>query len=767
MSVPPVQAEGNDAVYIKHRLIELAYQNMPVALVSTAIVVSLMFGFLFYSAPPEMLLPWAAGFVAVLAMRMFSLLWFNRAKQAQRGDSRRLYSVARWLYFTGVVLTGCMWSAMVIWLMPELDVNGSILLFVIVLGMSSGAIPSMGYQKLAIMVFITQLIGSLMWMTYALSVPNMLGVLITFVVYLVFLFRTAASFHESVKKMLVLQQQAIFHEKEILRQREVAQQANNAKTEFLSRVSHELRTPLNAVIGFTDLMQHDNVEPLTKKQRERTGRIRQASEHLLKLVNDVLDLSRIETGDLQMEICSVACAVQIKHVLQLVESAMKRRNITLQLELDESAPPVKADVVRLRQVLLNLFDNAIKYNRAGGRITVRYQQVQDTYCRVSVEDTGNGLSAEEIKKLFLPFSRPAASYSRVEGTGIGLSYSKQLVEWMQGRMGVDSQQPQGSCFWFELPIARKEDGLPAVVTVEKATSLQLVTALDGDLQSELPSEAMSHVSHTRYLQSNELAKRVLLVEDNHVNQEVAVDMISQLGFAVDVANNGVEAVDAFHRFDYTIILMDCEMPIMDGLMATRKIRQIERMQERKRVPIVALTAHAISGAREKCLASGMDDFLSKPFSYQEITAIVEKWTDMPVGALLQESRASDTPQLTDSMVVDAEEVIDMGVIERLQRSQQGKQVSAAKASLLSRVIGLYLQQTPAYLQQMQQAMQANELERLADVAHSVKSSSAAIGAMSLSELCRLIESEIKQGTAQVTEIKQKVSEIHHIYQRVA
>ncbi len=729
---------------VEQRLTELAYEKMPGALISTLIILVLMFTIIAYRSGWEILLPWIIVFLGVLSLRTATLLLFYRARKQQR-----VIRSAALLYCIGTMLTGCTWGGMIIWLLPDLDLNGSILLFVIVLGMASGAIPSMGYKKTAIIGFITLLVMSLIYVAIDMHIPNLFGVILTFLVYMVFLFRTAISFYDSVRDMLVLQEEAIDNEREILIQREFAQQANNAKSEFLSRVSHELRTPLNAVIGFTDLLQHDSKERLTEKQYARTDKIKQASEHLLDLVNDILDLSRIETGNLEISLQPVECKQQVKHVLALVESEIINRQIRVRIDIEDGMPMLLADAVRLKQVLFNLIDNAIKYNRRGGSVTIVQTRLDGERSRVSIIDTGYGLSEADRKKLFLPFSRPGTMQHVVEGTGIGLNYSKKLIELMDGEIGVDSRPGQGSSFWFELPVVEAAAPVPA----RQETGPSPATPVSVE---KPPAEA----DDTRR------PGRLLLVEDNAVNQEVAMDMLAQMGFRVDVANNGAEAIDAYCRNHYDLILMDCEMPVMGGVKATQAIREIERRESRKSVPVVALTAHAISGAREKCLESGMNDFLSKPFGYQAILSIVEKWTHCR--AVSQAPPVADTGGEAATGHGEAGNgVLDRKVIERMRRSQQNRPQQTGKASLLSRVTQLYLQQMPALLGQMREALETGELTVIGDIAHSVKSSSAAIGALALADLARKIESSIREETPDMTEIKHRVSEIHHIYQQVA
>ena len=748
--------EVNLSNRIKLKLLDLTYQKMTSALTSTLLVLSVLFPIIAYTSGWSVLLPWIAAFTLLLSSRAISLVHYNKNKKHSSS-----FAYATKAYFWGVALTGLLWASMVIWLLPALDLNGSILLCIVVSGMASGAIPSMGYQLQAIRAFILLLTTSLIYTAFAMSVPNAYGISLSLFVYALFLFRTANSFHDSVKEMLVLQEEAIDREHEIQSQKESAQQANNAKSEFLSRVSHELRTPLNAVTCFTDLLQLDTVDVLTEKQLLRTNKIKSASEHLLNLVDDILNLSRIETGDLKIKIEAVNSRMLVNNILSLVHSKMQTMALSSQIEISEEANWVMADAVRLKQVLFNLIDNAIKYNQKGGSISVVIAMTDYSHVRIAIIDTGLGLSKENQEKLFVPFSRLDATSSGIEGTGIGLSYSKQLVELMHGKIGVDSKQGQGSCFWFELPVADARTVRDKVATPDDTDSFVQMPA-----HHSLPD------------------KKVLLAEDNKVNQEVAVDILEHLGYTVDIVNNGVAAIDACSSREYALIFMDCEMPIMDGLEATKNIRQQETEHHKTRIPIVALTAHAISGAREDCLNAGMDDFLSKPYSLSDIQLILSKWSlfrEQKNNSADDDTRNNnasppftETSQFTQSAQPSAQlsnqAIIDQAVINRLRQTNkkslaQGKK-GEKKASLLNRVADIYLYQTPDLINKMEQANIDTEYTIVADIAHTLKSSSAAIGALGLSDLCCELEASVKQNHSSETEIKQKINDIRDYFQKV-
>ncbi len=756
------------------RQVSLLYEKMTGAVISTLLVVILMFGFFSQSAQWSILAPWLFSFLAILLYRSLTLLYFHwQKKQSRFNSSTRTLA---YIYLSGVILTGCIWGAMVIWLMPEMDFKGQVLLFVIIMGMSSGAIPTMSYLKAPITIFILLLILPLIYITYAMHVPNALPVAITMIVYTTFMLRTAITFFNSTKDMLVLQEKAIDHEYEMLLQREQALQANNTKSEFLSRMSHELRTPLNAVIGLNELMQVNTAEPLTEKQLSRSRKIHEAAQHLLNLVNDVLDLSRIETGDIDIRIEPVEGIAMVHDVLTLAESKIRSNALRVDVGTMPETLWLQADRVRLKQVLFNLIDNAIKYNRKEGMIGIEIAEVDGGFWRIAVLDTGYGLSKDDIQQLFVPFARLSAERLGIDGTGIGLSYSKQLVELMGGRIGVESREGEGSCFWFELPEAQFEPD----VSAQRVENTPEIGHGGGSIAKNNRPIIMNKAESPMQVGDQALVPlQILLVEDNLVNQEVVVDMLDMPGYRVDIAVNGREAVAACREQRYDLVLMDCEMPVMDGLAATRKIREQEVAQEKAAVPIVALTAHAISGAREKCLKTGMNDFLSKPFSYAELHKLVEKWTGFvhrqasgSGGVDGQASAETDNAINTPEQEIDLtmEPVIDMVTIDRLRQAHKKSSGDSAKATakkpLLERVLGLYLEQTPPLLEKMAAAVTDNNVGDIVDIAHTLKSSSAAVGALTMSERCREIELAGREKQLDMTKTKQKVSEIHHIYQRV-
>lgn len=384
---------------------------------------------------------------------------------------------------------------------------------------------------------------------------------------------------------------------ELWQSKNLAEQSNHAKSEFLSRMSHELRTPMNAILGFAQLMHESTKEPLPKTHRNRTKQILKAGNHLLELIDEILNLSSIEAGKITISLEPVCIADLVEEVFTIVHPLSQNFNIDL---IDQTTFTKKvyvlADKIRLKQVLLNLLSNGIKYNRKGGSVTLSSQLEEGSKFRINVSDTGMGISEEKLDQLFDPFNRLGAEHGEVEGTGIGMTISKKLMEVMNGSIGVESIVGEGSTFYIQLPACHNRPGMEEPINIPKAGN------------KTLTSEGFSPFT-------------LLYIEDNAANLKLIEDILTDYPeVTLITATHAETGLNMARASKPDLILMDINLPDIDGIEALKRLRNFE---ETHAIPVVAISANAMEKDIQRAMAQGFKTYITKPIDIRKFRSIIE------------------------------------------------------------------------------------------------------------------------------------------------
>lgn len=490
------------------------------------------------------------------------------------------------------------------------------------------------------------------------------------------------------------------------RDREQAEAASRAKSAFLAITSHEIRTPLNGILGIAELMGRS---PLPEEQRRYCEAILASGRQLHGMLSDILDFAKIEAGKLDLQTMDYDVRRLLRELAAVYAPLAADRGIRFEFECDRAIPSaVVGDPMRLRQALANLLANALKFTDSGMvslRCSLSGPQPDacgghDARIRIEVADTGMGIAADKVDSIFEPFYQTAESTARMYGgTGLGLCITRRLVDLMQGRIAVDSEIGRGTRITLDLPLRLGREATGAR-EVDASASTQPAT----------------------------LGGRVLVAEDHPVNQLVVAEMLRKMGASVVVVGNGRQACEALQAEHFDLVIMDCQMPEMDGHEATRSIRAGEAGG--KRVPIIALTANAFAGDREACLASGMDDFLTKPIGYDELLGKVRPW--------LQRARAAVSENVRPATAESGHaEDIDPEALLQLARS--------SSPGGTARVMQAFLDSTPKVLAELASGVEARDLPALGRTAHGLRPSCRAVGLVLAARLAEDIEGKARSG----------------------
>ncbi len=874
----------------------LLYKNASASSITVLIASSLFTVILWGEAQTEWLITWFSGMSAITLARIGLVVRYRKAL-SKRPDPRPWM----WRYAGATALVGVFW-ALVVPLGFTGDLWIRMLIVILVTQLQSAAIPVLVSFPRLMMLYTLPSAGVLIWLLAARG-GNEALLSIAIVIYTVLMVRSSYSLHHTLKNSLQLQfekleiagnlseekekaeklnqtlrqevveRKQVQHELEMNRRNlesqvlartaeltqsmEAAEAGSRAKSEFLATMSHEIRTPMNGVLGMTELLRDSG---LNGKQQQFAETAHRSGQALLDVINNILDFSKIEANKLKLVHAPFDLQEVVEDVLQMVAEQARENHLELLGDIPaEINSKVIGDGPRLRQVLINLVGNAVKFTKQG-EIVISAALVKESSDEIlilfKVQDSGIGIDADKLAGIFDAFTQADGSITRqYGGTGLGLAISRQLVSLMGGEIGVESKKGEGSTFNFTAQFGKQtqvmkpaatsfdllmgtrvlivDDSIPTRSLLLKKIEdwgLQAIDADSGDKALMLLQEAATNgkpyrlaildrmmpgmdgitlarrikadpaIADTRLLMYSALhedagdtdwreagiqaylskparlkdlhhqvlslltdklsildqakvlpaktvnvakttqsGSRILLVEDNEVNQTVARNMLERLGCRVDVAAQGHLAVESIKKNRYDLILMDCHMPEMDGFEATKTIRNQE--PDASHVPIIALTADVQKGTQEQCHAAGMDDYLSKPFEQETLRDVLEKW--LPIE---QTNSTDHNPPVTPTQIentlaqTDEAEPLDQRVLDKIRALQR-----PGAPDILGKVIGIYLNTTPGLMERMKDTAVNGDADILYQAAHSMKSSSANLGAMQLSAICKELEAIGREG----------------------
>ena len=505
-----------------------------------------------------------------------------------------------------------------------------------------------------------------------------------------------------------------------------AESANRAKSAFLANMSHEIRTPMNAIMGLTHIALQDST---SQAQRERLNKVADAAQHLLSIINDILDISKIEAGKLSLEETTFSIEQGLAKAVQLISDKAASKQLRLSQKIDPALPlALRGDPLRIQQVLVNFLSNAVKFTEQGEielSVALQEDEGETLLVRYAVRDTGIGLSDEMKTRLFKAFEQADSSTTRrYGGTGLGLAISRRLAEAMQGEIGVDSTPNGGSTFWFTARLGLAN----AALGNTQITTDQIIQFLPGT--------------------------QVLLVEDNAINEEVASAMLHEAGLSVDIARNGLEAVNKAGAQHYALVLMDMQMPVMDGLEATRQIRQLPNWAD---IPILAMTANVFADDRKSCVDAGMNGHVAKPVNPNTLLTELAKW--LPTAKAPEANLAAKAP------ASDEEKRQALSSIPGLDAAT-GLLSVRGKINSYSRLLGKFISNHQADFSLIRQQIATQNHHDARRLAHSLKGASGALGAVTVQAQAAALEAAIQEKLP-VGELTALINQTEQSYQELS
>lgn len=560
-------------------------------------------------------------------------------------------------------------------------------------------------------------------------------------------------FYTYILSIVVLCSVSYLMMSQLAKARELALEGSRLKSQFLANMSHEIRTPMTGILGISEILLNTD---LTPEQQEFLETLQSSANNLLAIINDILDLSKLDAREMHLEKLEFNLERCLSNVVSLLQNRAEEKGIDLETSIALAVPrKLVGDMGRLCQVLMNLIGNAIKFT-SSGRVEVLVsidvdrdrpsalssrgdRAAGDISLKFEVRDTGIGICAADLPKLFQVFSQVDSSTSRqYGGTGLGLAICQQLVTLMGGEIGVESQENRGSTFWFTAKFQPSNAIEGALASISEDSSADPLPGL----------ESLNPASGGRTPQlAPNAAIEILVVEDNPVNRKVLLRQLQMLGYRAECATNGREALEQLERRDRDLVLMDCQMPILDGYDATRELRHYERDNDRqtRHTVVIALTAHAMKGEREKCLAAGMDDYLTKPVNLETLKTKIDFWVGYlhPVAAIIDASKSERRDRNGNSIDLDRLNEISDGDLEFQQE-----------------ILQMFVEDVSQKLVALQQGIEAGDLENIIHQAHAIKGASANLGIESMQEIARELEYQATENN--LWYLQQKLTQLYRV-----